>query len=164
MITEINEDLLNSTEEYILQQNCCTSIKVQGLSEAIAKKWPEANPYKSRIRLQGNWATLESRPKPGSIEVLGNTRKIACLFAQYSHGKPNTLKDPSGIVIDDTFKSRLNWFKECLEKVAELKPKSIAIPYKIGCGLAGGSWTSYYKALQEFSQKYPSIKIVIYRL
>jgi hypothetical protein len=161
MITEISGNLLDSSEEYILQQCCCTSIKTQGLSDAIAAKWPEANPYGSRKKLKGNWATEETRSKPGTIDIFG---KVICMYAQYSHGKPNTLKDPLNPQIEETFQTRLSWFKECLKQIAELKPKSIALPYKIGCGLAGGSWTAYYKALQEWSSTNPDIKVVIYRL
>ena len=69
-----------------------------------------------------------------------------------SCGKPDTLED------------RYDYFIECLQKITELNITSIAIPYKIGCGLAGGNWEEYYNALNEWANKNPNIKIVIYKL
>ena len=69
-----------------------------------------------------------------------------------SYGKPDSLED------------RYDYFIECLQKIAELNPISIAIPYKIGCGLAGGRWEQYYNALNKWANNNPSIQIVIYKL
>jgi O-acetyl-ADP-ribose deacetylase (regulator of RNase III) len=157
-------DILTSTEEYIVQQCCCTAIKAKGLSEAIATKWPGTNPYELRKKYKTTWATLETRSKPGTISVFDTTRKVIAMFAQYCQGKPNTCKDPLNIEINDNAENRLNWFKECLEEIAKLSPTSVAIPYKIGCRLAGGNWTKYYKAIQEWSLKYPTLQITIYSL
>ena len=63
--------------------------------------------------------------------------------------------------ISETYENRFMWFKMCLEEIAKLKPTSLAFPYNIGCGLAGGNWNQYYPALQEFSAKYPEIKITL---
>jgi len=38
------------------------------------------------------------------------------------------------------------------------------LPYKIGCGLAGGNWDKYYNILNIWANNNPNIKIVIYKL
>lgn len=160
-ITIKEGNLLEATEEYIVQQNCCTAIRAQGLSAAIAAKWPECNPYSSRkpFAPRLNWAAERDRDIPGTIRVLGG--KVICAFAQYKHGSG---KDPSSIVYPDDKESRCVYFQQCLEKIAEIAPKSLAFPYGIGCGLAGGNWTVYSAMIDAFAQKYPQISIVIYKL
>lgn len=154
-------NLLEATEEYIVQQNCCTAIRAQGLSAAIAAKWPECNPYSSRkpFAPRLNWAADPDRDTPGTIRILGG--RVICAFAQYKHGSG---KDPSSIVYPDDKESRCVYFQQCLEKIAELAPKSLAFPYGIGCGLAGGNWSVYSAMINDFAQKYPNISIVLYRL
>lgn len=165
----VSGNLLEATTEYIVQQNCCTALKAQGLSAAIATKWPEANPYKDRRRLKGNWSILADRPSPGSIlvyemESSEPIKGIICAFAQVCHGKPGVLKDPLGDGLPDSSADRQSYFKDCLEAIATLQPKSVGFPYKIGCGLAGGSWVAYERILREWSVKYPSITVILYKM
>ena len=75
-----------------------------------------------------------------------------------------SVKDPSPIVYPDDKESRCVYFQQCLEKIAENAPKSMAFPYGNGCGLAGGNWIVYSAMIDAFAQKYPDISIVIYKL
>ena len=50
------------------------------------------------------------------------------------------------------------YFKEALEGVVDYfwgteLPVKIAIPYKIGCGLAKGNWDNYKKMLEYFEHR-----------
>jgi hypothetical protein len=157
----VTGDLLEASTDYIVQQCCCTAVKAQGLSQAIATKWPEANPYKGRRRLRYNWAVEADRAKPGTIAVYG---RVVCAFAQVCQGKPGAYKDPLGQNAVDTAVDRVRYFKECLAAIQELKPQSVAFPYKIGCGLAGGAWTIYETVLKEWVAVNPSIHVMIYKL
>lgn len=164
-MTTIREDnLLNATEEYIIQQCCCTALRPHGLSALIAAAFPGADPYsKRRPYIRGrNWAVMEDRPEPGSYEVHG---RIICLFGQYTHGKPGAYSDPTDASTPpDTADTRLDYFIGGLHAIAtELKPKSVAVPWKIGCGLAGGDWTLYRRALNEFAAT-TGIIVTLYRL
>jgi hypothetical protein len=40
---------------------------------------------------------------------------------------------------------------------------SIAFPYKIGCGLAGGKWEDYESMIYKFAKENPNIKVKIYK-
>lgn len=169
--TVIKGNLLDADTEYIVQQTCCTAVKASGLSQAIANKWPEINPYSDRKAFKGNWAVVEDRAKPGSILVYNfeepnpNTIKgVICAFAQYCHGKPGGYKDPLNINIDDTADDRIKYFIKSLKCIKKLNPKSIGFPYKIGCGLAGGSWPVYEKILKNWSLENPNITIKVYKL
>lgn len=49
---------------------------------------------------------------------------------------------------NDNVSKRLEYFENGLEKIKSIKNlQSLAFPYKIGCGLAGGSWEDYLKLL-----------------
>lgn len=161
----ISANLLSATEEYICQQTCCTALRPHGLSEVLRIAFG-ACPYSERRRFKGNWAILEDRPRPGTVTVYvtESKTKIACLFAQYTHGKPGAYKDPLETGILDSHADRVVYFRQCLTELSKLNPTSVAFPYKIGCGLAGGDWSVYEKILQEWSSENPSILIKIYKL
>jgi len=171
-IQYVSGNILAAKEEYIVQQTCCTALRAHGLSATIAAQWPTINPYKGRRCFKNNWAILEDRPQPGSIKIYEEThdgQKVICLFGQYQHGKPGAYKDPLGITSTtppDTFQDRFTYFKQGLVEIGKLNPTSIAFPYRIGCGLAGGNWDDYKGAIEEWAAAaLPStVNVVIYVL
>ena len=58
----------------------------------------------------------------------------------------------------DSKSDRENYFGQCLRKMAELQvmkssKTSVACPYGIGCGLAGGDWSVYMRMIKDFSRQ-----------
>lgn len=159
-IKTIAGDLLEAKEDYIVQQCCCTAVKPAGLSKAIADKF-DVNPYRGcrPMKKNGNTAVEEDRATPGTCVVLGE-RKIACLFGQYAQGKPGANE------VADYAKDRQNYFEAALlDLIGQIPPDaSLAIPYKIGCGLAGGNWTIYQKNLNKIAAAHPTLTFIIYQL
>lgn len=153
-------DLLTSKEDYIIQQCNCISVKPHGLSKYIAEK-RGCDPYSIR-RCVGNknLAVEKDRAIPGTIYVKDS---VICLFAQYGMGQPYMYNNKNK-QWRDGYQNRLQWFTEALEKIPLLEPtpKSLGVPFKIGCGLAGGNWKQYKKILEEFSDKF-GIAIKIYK-
>jgi len=151
-------DLLDATEDAIMQQCNCVTITPKGLSKAIFNKWPYANDYTNR--------TLESRPSGGTISIKRpgddeDGKIIVNMFAQYYPSSANFSNDSTNI--------RLRWFKQCLFEIENQlintnEIRSIAFPYKIGCGLAGGDWTKYKLLMDNFAVKNPNIDVVMYKL
>jgi len=162
-------DLLDAQEEYILQQNNCIGCKPHGLSKTIADKYPYADPYTRRRRVGNrNMAIPEDRPVPGTIELFRSPNQdgptFVSLYGQYGMGRPYAYNNGGPQAVPDSHEDREKWFVDCLQKVAELDPKSVAIPYKIGCGLAGGDWNRYSKILNRFADDHPSVSVVLYKL
>ena len=161
---EIKEaNLLTATEDYIVQQNSCVACKPQGLSYALVTAFPHANPYKDRkpIKHGGNIAIEADRAFPGTIIILGNgtnQRYVACLFAQINNGKPGEVLDSAG--------DRERYFADCLESLATQIPQSatLAFPYKIGCGLAGGKWPRYETILKNWCVSHPTLRVSLYKI
>lgn len=127
---------------YIVHQCNCVTSRPMGLSEQIFKKFPDANIYR------------DGTPRePGEIVVRG---KIIAFLAQNTPGKPKPF---------ETAMRRESWFRACLEKLKtflkENEITDVAFPYGIGCGLAGGNWTTYMQMIEEFAKDF---NVVIYRL
>eukprot|EP00434_Breviolum_minutum_P042846 symbB.v1.2.038155.t1/scaffold5849.1/size23116/1 len=179
MALEVVEgDLLEAPEQYIVQQSNCATTYAAGLAQAIAEKFPHADVYRPHVRKERG--TLQG-DCPGTIAVMGGTcaekdqdkRGVINLFAQFCPGKPKQGKGPveyKGIaggkdVVDDK-KQRLEWFKATLQQVSTLDLESVAFPYQIGCGLAGGDWDQYHAALEEFAvqMKERNVKVKLYKM
>jgi hypothetical protein len=82
------------------------------------------------------------------------------MFAQFAGGRPKPKNS-------DTAMTRFSWFKQCLAAVVRMAPpsaRSLALPYNIGCGLAGGRWDVYWGELVRFAGLHPDWQIVLYRL
>lgn len=161
-------DLLEATEDFIVQQCNCIALKPHGLSASITKKFPFADSYGIRRGLSGNLAIPEDRNIPGTISIMGNgqdQRFVINMFGQYSYGSSYSTLNKNK-QWQDSYEDRQLWFKNCLECISKkVKPKNLAFPYNIGCGLAGGNWEKdYYPMLEQFSKNNPDIEIVLYKL
>lgn len=151
----VNDDLLNSKEDYICQQCNCNTKKGFGLSKYISDRFPWANVYKKR-----------SQPDtPGTLKILEHPEepdkffRVICLMGQWLPGKPMTYKNYYPTTFEDTYKNRKKWFKSCLKILDKNNYGKIAMPYLIGCGLAGGRWSDYKKMLEECKTQ-----IVLYKI
>lgn len=144
IIDTIRGDLLASGAKYIAQQCNCVTVRGKGLSHSIAQKYPYANVYAQR-------ATGGLKSKPGTIDLCTSTDQddptIICMYGQYYPGKT------------DKYDRRLQWFGQCLEQIEHMGITRVAMPYMIGCGLAGGQWADYQQKLQQ-----SKLEIVLYRL
>ncbi|QPB44379.1 macro domain-containing protein [Medusavirus stheno T3] len=172
----VDGDLLDATEAYIAQQCNCLGVFPKGLSEAIARRFPYANPYRERLSLGGrNLAIVEHRATPGTISVHESVKAtgnptVVCMFAQWDMGRPGQAwgsardRQPPAEHGADTHVNRRRWFKQCLDAIAEIKPESVAFPYKIGCGMAGGHWErDYLPMIEAFASETPGCRVVIYK-
>ncbi len=143
MITIKNADLLNFTEQYAAHQCNCVSTDAKGIARYIFQKFPNADTYKNR----------PTPSIPGNIDICGN---IINMYAQYY---PTVAK-----YTNDSNDKRIIWFKQCLVKISQINNiHSIAIPYNIGCGLAGGNWNIYYSMIEEFAVN-TKINVTLYKL
>lgn len=138
----IEGDLLDATEDYIVHQCNCVSTQPRGIAKQIFQKYSFANTY-----------TNSHKRIPGTCDVIDN---VVNMYAQYY---PSIAKYPN-----DNSNKRIYWFNLCLEDMlSKIKPNStIAMPYLIGCGLAGGNWLIYEKLIENFSNKY-KINIKLYK-
>lgn len=127
-------DIELSENEYIAQQCNATHNRCFGLSSALFKKYPKANIYNGKNKVENRTV--------GDIIV---KEKIINIIGQKHQGKQSH---------DDTNNMRLKWFNSALSKIEKIPNiKRVYMPYRIGCGLAGGNWDAYLKCLVEWSNK-----------
>lgn len=86
-------------------------------------------------------------------------RYVINMLGQLFPGRP---KFPDSPV--DGYNARQKHFRKCLIAILEEIPdlKSIAFPWKIGCGAAGGDWDVYSEMIEGFSD-YVDGDVYIYR-
>lgn len=147
--------LLDSEAQYIAHQCNCVTTRGAHLSRDIFSRYPYADIYSCRTKT--DWRNSED--KPGTITVKGNgvdQRYVINMFGQIFPGKP---KFPDSKI--DGYEARRINFRKCLIAILKIQNlNSIAFPWKIGCGLAGGDWDIYYKMIEGFSS-YVSGKVII---
>lgn len=145
-------DIRDSQEKYIVHQTNCITTKSAHLAKTIFDKFPHADIYKPRIQ-SGH------RDKPGTIIIKGDgksKRYVINLLGQYYPSKSK--------FNNDTVELRQKWFKMGLTEILKIPNlTSIAFPWNIGCGSAGGDWDDYYEMIKQFAKK-TNAKIVIYNI
>lgn len=162
MIKIINENIINSKEKYIAHSCNAVSNTSAGLAKTIFDTFPYSNIYKSRSYPY----TPTNDELPGNIFIKGNDadeRFIINLISQFYPGKPKYPNSPT-----DGYLIREKYFKKCLDKIANISNlDSIAFPYLISCGLAGGDWNNYSKILEDFAakiEKEQNAYVIIYKI
>ena len=139
---EVRGDIITCGADYIVHQcNCMTTIG-KGLSLDMFAAYPHSDIYSRR--------RTADVPGKNIIVALDGHPTIVNMLAQRSPGK-STYQN-------DTPQMRIQWFKQCLDHLATVvvPGSTIAFPYKIGCGMARGSWPTYEEMLIKFSE---SVKV-----
>jgi hypothetical protein len=148
-------NILDVRTGYILQQCNCITVRPYGLSADLSRRFPGTCPYDYRkpIRPGVNMSREEDRSEPGTVMIIGTEDgpDIINLFGQYTPGKakPNSVLDKSSDR-EKYFQNGLDALIDFFDRTTE--PITIAVPYKIGCGLAGGQWNHYKKMLDDFEK------------
>ena len=150
MIDVINGNILNCSENIIVHQTNCLGVMGAGLALQLRKKYPIIfDKYKILCDLYKKFPN--SLMGYTQIVNVDNSKYVMNCFGQLSYG--------TGLQTDyESLKLSLNQVKE----YAEYNNLSVAIPYKIGCGLAGGDWNIVYKIIEDIFAKSP-IKCVLYK-
>ena len=159
MIKIMKGSIFDAKEKYICHQCNCITLKGGHLSKDMFDRFPYANIYKTRQRIT-DWK--ESRDKPGNIDIRGNGRDQRFVINMLAQVFPSTPRFPNSS--SDGTLARERYFKKCLEKIEQIENLgSVAFPFCIGCGAAGGDWVNYSKMIQDFSDRI-KFDVVIYKL
>lgn len=127
MIEVINANILTAKEDIIIHQVNCKGVMGAGLAKAIKEKYPLC--YQKYREVCANNKPNELLGK-NQILKMSDGKIIINMFSQLNYGT-------------DKKHTQYDTLKECLYKVyiyAKVNGLTVAIPYKLGCGLAGGSW------------------------
>ena len=146
MITHKKGNLLSAKEKVIAHQVNCFG-GAAGLAAAIFRKWPTAErDYQQLIERCQPKALLGMAQFTG--EQHDRNRHIICnLFGQYEPGPAYNPK-------------KLEQALEQLGNTARLMKWSVALPYRLSCGIAGGDWETVLKIIEKTMQ---GVDCVIYQ-
>ncbi len=116
-------DILKVTRGIIVHQVNCKGVMGCGIASAIRKKWPKVY---FLYKKEANKAEL------GNIQLvkINDELFVVNMFSQFGYGRDRRYTDYGAV-------------KTCLQKIAILATLlnlDVYIPYKIGCGNAGGNW------------------------
>ena len=149
MIKIVNGDLLKASETIIAHQVNCQGKMNLGLAKQIRNTCPNVyNDYKKLCNRESPYELLGET----QLIMVDKTRYVANIFAQLDYGrKPIIYTD-----YDALFKG-LKYIKD----LAKENNKSVALPFGLGCGLAGGSWNEVYGIIEDVFSDY---EVTLYKL
>lgn len=161
MIKIVNGNLLDAKEDIIAHQVNCMGVMGAGVAKQIREKWPYVY-YRYRERCYAGAVKPVSLLGDCQFVHLDKTDGRGCivanLFGQYDYGRGRAFTDESAFRkalkgLSFMLTNRSHNFKEPLA--------SIAMPYKIGCGLGGGNWDNIYKIIEE---ELSDFNVTLYKL
>lgn len=144
----IEGNILNATEDIIGHQVNCSGVFGAGLAKQIRNKYPFAyEAYMYRYK-----EAVDKRELLGTIKQadVGDGKTIAHIFSQYGYGRYGVHTDYNS----------LERGLQLLEIKARNFGESVALPYGIGCGLAGGDWNIVYPIIERVFEDYD---VTLYR-
>jgi O-acetyl-ADP-ribose deacetylase (regulator of RNase III) len=160
-VSFIEGDLLKSDKQFIVHQCNCVSHRSAHLAQAVFNKFPYADIYSPREGVDHDDLPLVGE-EPGRIVIKGNgqdQRYVINLLGQLFPGMkfPDSTKDGN--------KAREGFFKQGLDRIAQIPNlQSIAFPWCIGCGAAGGDWDNYLTMIMDFAREMEDVEVVIVKL
>ncbi len=130
----VNGDLFTTKAKYICHQVNCKGRMGSGVARQVRAKYPEV--YSAYMY------ACQEQPV-----ILGQSQFVPCddgkmvvnMFTQNSYG------------YDGKQYTNYAAFQKCLRAIKEAVPpaETIAMPYKIGCGLGGGDWGTVLRLIKE---------------
>lgn len=149
MIKIICDNILNAKNNVIIahQVNCKNKMN-SGVAKTLRNEYPIIfNSYTKYCSKFGSNLL-------GKIQIvkISQEAEICNMFSQDNYGWDKKYTDS-------------NHFKTCLIKLHDYAlqtNKSIAMPYKIGCGRGGGDWNEIYMIIQEIFTE-STVTLILYK-
>ncbi|PSB00137.1 Appr-1-p processing protein [Bacillus halotolerans] len=150
-------NILDATEDIIVQQVNCKGVMGAGLAKAILNKYPNVKKEYQSFRNFNLNKGLTDKDLLGLVNYVrvSDGKVIANVFGQINIKKNH---------FDKTVYTKTEALTRGLKEVKELSKqlnKSVAIPYGIGCGLAGGDWNIISELIDSIFSDY---NVAIYKL
>ncbi|MBO3795697.1 Appr-1-p processing protein [Bacillus subtilis] len=157
MIKIVKGNILDASEDIIVQQVNCKGVMGAGLAKAILNKYPNVKKEYQSFRNFHLNKGLTDKDLLGLVNYVrvSDVKVIANIFGQVNIKKNR---------FDNTVYTKTDALTRGLKEVKELSKqlnKSVAIPYGIGCGLAGGDWNIISELIESIFSDY---KVTIYKL
>lgn len=137
MLRTVRGDILQAKETIIAHQVNCYGI-AGGLAACVFQRWPIA--YEDYRQLTGRFGAMGHRADLlGMAHLTGQQpdgKIVASLYGQLYPGQ-------------DFRPEALGSALRGLARAAESMGASVALPYKISCGICGGDWRVVYEMIKD---------------
>ena len=155
MIEYKNGDVLKAEERIICQSVNYQGVMGAGLSRQIKNKYPGVMEDYLDKKEDFSFDAIRSHGIFSGYPT-SDGKIIASIFGQNLYGTNKRQTDylslGNGLISVRHVAQNLNPFG------------SIAIPFGIGCGLGGGSWSIVEEMIEDLLEDYPHLKVSIYKL
>jgi len=144
MVKVVKSNLLDCTEDIIVHQVNCEGSMGGGVARQLALQYPDLEKNYNNFCSEYAYNYLQLK---GEVFIYFTKKIIANIFSQ-----------------ETNFDTDYEALKQCLEFVkyfAKQNNKSVAIPYKIGCGIANGDWDIVLDIILEVFNDYD---ITLYKI
>lgn len=160
MIEIVNGDLLKADLPVIAHQTNCLGVMGGGIAKSIKNRW--SNVFTQYKSLCTN--VIHNHKLLGRTQICATNdtpiKEVANLFGEYSFTE-SVAPYENRHTDYDALRNALASLKE---KLIILGYDKVGIPYKLGCGLAGGDWDGVvYPMLQEIFND-NTVTLYIYKL
>ena len=145
----IDGDIFLGTQNVVGHQTNCQGVMGSGIAKIVKAKFPTC--FEEYKQFCSQFENKEDLLGQCQLCQVGESKYIANLFGQLNYGTDKCYSDYNAL------KKALQQLKlECAGKGL-----SIALPFNISCGRAGGDWNVVYGILKEVFQNYP---LILYRV
>lgn len=128
---QLQGNILDAKHGIVCQQVNCMLAMGAGLAKQIRSKWPHVyTEYRSLVAMKPTY-------RLGKCQIVCIVKKelyVANLFGQYNYA-PRGTQHTNYDALTQAIRELNSWHKEFCHPEFP-----IWIPYKMGCGLAGGDW------------------------
>ena len=151
-ISIVEADILTCSEDVLVHQVNCQGVMGSGIAKQIKATYPDVfKAYYYQCK------TTNPNELLGTSLICGinpeDTKFIANVYGQFNFGRG----------LQTNYNALKNGLKEVKDFAVE-RNLSVAIPYKIGCGLGGGSWKTVKAMITEiFSDLIAVNKVKLYK-
>lgn len=135
----VKGDVLKAPFQIIAHQVNCKGVMGAGLAKQIKQKYPMAyERYKDHCQRGAYLGDCVGCDTPDHHYIMN-------IFAQDGYGRDKVYTDYDAMY--QSFRRGISEFRERACEGRYVAQLTIAIPYMIGCGLAGGDWDEVQKIL-----------------
>lgn len=151
MIEWHDGNIFNSKAKYLAHQVNCQGVMGAGIAKQIKDLYPEVYKIYHNLCLTRDYTRLLGT----FLDVEVHDRHIVNLFSQDDYNR------------DYISRCMTNYgaLSKCLTDLSMIAyGESVAIPYKIGCGLAGGDWNIVYDIIKKIYGTNDKVTLEIWKL
>lgn len=162
MVKIVKGNILNASEDIIGHQVNCIGVMEAGLALQIKKKFPNVfDEYRAFLKEheEKHRDGITSQKYPiGQVQFVAveDNKTVANIFGQIDVGGAKRHTDYEAL------KTALRAIRDAVTtEGSEHYKKSVALPYGLGCGLAGGSWDVVSEIIED---TFANDEVTLYKL